>query len=72
MFSLKPPWKILTLPTDFLPSEEIFCKWAVSADFWAIRPKNLFTGKSGAKAWILRSGRIVTFSKKSIFDLLYS
>ena len=72
MFCLKSPRKILAFPPDFPPGEEIFHKWTVSADIWAIRPKNILTKKSGGKACILRSERIVTVSKKSIFDLLYS
>ena len=72
MFCLKPPRKILDFPPDFLPGKEIFRKWTVSADFWVIRPKNFLTRESGGKACILHSERIVTVSKKSIFDLLYS
>ena len=72
MFSVKPPGKILPFLPDFLPGEEIFRKWIVSADFRAIRPKNFLTRNSGGKACILRSERIVTISNKSIFDLLYS
>ena len=72
MFCRKSLRKILAFPPDFLPGEEIFRKWAVSADFRAIHPNNFLTRKSGRKACILRSERIVTVSKKSIFDLLYS
>ena len=40
--------------------------------FWVIRPKKFSTRKSGGKACILRSERIIIVSKKLIFHLLYS
>ena len=49
MFCLKPPLKVLAVPPDFLPGEELLCKWTVSADFQAIPPKNCLTRKSGVK-----------------------
>ena len=55
MFCFKPPRKKLAFPPDFLLGEEILRKWTVSADFWAICPKNFLIRKSGGKASILRS-----------------
>ena len=72
MFCLKPPRKIPAFPPDVLHGEKIFRKWTVSADLRAILPESFLTRKSGGKACILRSERIVTVSKKLIFDLLYS
>ena len=47
-------------------------KWTVSADLQWICPENFLLRKSGGKACILRSERIVMISKKSMFDFLYS
>ena len=64
--------KILAFVPEFLSCEEILRKWTVAAVFWVIRPNNFLSRKSDRKACILRNERIVTLSKKSIFDLLYS
>ena len=40
--------------------------------FFGDSSEKYFARKSGGKASVLRSERIVTISKKSIFDILYS
>ena len=57
MFCLQPQRKILAFPPDFLSGEEILRKWTV---FQVIHAKNYLTKKSGGKACILCSERIVT------------
>ena len=69
MFCLKP---LQAFPPDILPGEEIFRKWTVSADFWAMRSKHFLTRKSGGNTCILCSEHIITVSKKSMFYLLHS